>query len=248
MKKNRISIKRTISVLSLFLVLHTMKAIGFAQNNSDYYPTPDKIIGKRIVIPTFKNGRSDIPFVYNKKSFYSGQNSKNERVMETFIGCPIIIKDIQVINKGKKSEKYCMLFEKNGNSYSVVIPLEVKKYTKDIYLFMGLFYFHNVFHPYQNSSYRFRSDGIKIICYDYDIIEKIEKEQKGKKVKQNIGKINRGMIFNRFLFANNNNLQDRLYAEFSDDFHSIWVLVCPIGMDNDKPIGTITLYDFETIF
>ena len=56
------------------------------------------------------------------------------------------------------------------------------------------------------------------------------------------------MIFNRLLFANNQNLQDWLYAEFSDDFHSIWVLVCPLGMDNEKSNGTITLNDLETIF
>ena len=243
-----ISIKRTIAVLFLFLMLHTMKAIGYSQFHRYSYPTPHEIIGKRIIIPTYNNGRSNIPFVYNKNSYYSGQNSNSARVMETFMGCPIVIKDIQVCNKGKKSEKFCMLFEKNDNHYSVVVPLEVKEYKKDIYLFMKLFYYDNVHHPYQNSSYKFLPNGIKIICYDYDMIEKIEKEQKGKRVKQGIGNINKGMIFNRLLFANNQNLQDWLYAEFSDDFHSIWVLVCPLGMYNEKSNGTITLNDLETIF
>lgn len=224
--------------------------------------------GKTVFFPSYSEGKTDFPFVFTKDCFYTGKDSKKFRVNETIIGKPITIQDVTIKNLGKSSEKLCVLFSKDdGNSYSLVIPMQVPDLNDNILIFSGLFYHAYIEHPYTSSPFRFVYQKIRCFCYDYPKIKQIEDNYKGKSIAEDlIGNrrddiiLSKGEIFNGFKIISGPGPSDLdahswdiLYAIFSNGNKEHQVMVAPIGIDktggilDDRWVGYGTLVTLDDI-
>lgn len=194
-----------------------------------FYANPFELKGKTVILSTYDGGNDYFPFVYKKDCFYTGKTSKKMKVDVNFLGVPIKIEDVQLANQGETSEKLCVLFSKDGEEYSVVIPLCVQYISRDMLIFCKMCYHIHIHHPYTNSPYTFNSEEIDFICYDYDIIKKIEDNYVGKKTQLQCNRVPKGAIFKRFIFKCDEEGIDLLYAEFLDNEITVSYKITPLN-------------------
>ena len=209
------------------------------------YTSPFELKGKCVILPSYNGGNTKFPFVFQRDCFYTGKDSKKMKVDEDFLGAPVTITDVQILNKGKTSEKFCLLFSNGNGEFSIVVPLCVNKVTEELKIFQTLFYHQNPHHAFQNDPYKYNIDIVEMMCYDYSLIKRIEENYLGKEVLHDYYHLKKGMTFIRFFYKEGNGL-DYLYAEFNDGVKSEAYRVRPLGSKNEYS-GTIRNYSLEDI-
>ena len=206
------------------------------------FPKLIKLKGKSIIIPTYNNGCSDFPLVYPKECFYTGNSSKKLRLSETFIGVPITIDDVAIRNEGKKSETLCILFTKDGKSFSVVVaPWKTEKKPEEIELFGALFVGH-------------RPESVVVKCYDADSVRMAENGWIGKTTRRDFIGITQGLTFKRLVFMPGNRhskirepyVWDSLQAEFGDEVKNVTFGILTFGSEKGI-VGNQRAYTFKEI-
>lgn len=240
-----------IFVVLLVAIMTPIEVNAESLKHWSKFVSPFELKGKMVIIPSYDEGYTDFHFVYVKESFYTGKTSKKMRSDEQFIGVPIKIVDVQLLNKGKSSEKFCLLFSKDDNELSVVVPLCVTRIKDDMEIFQKLFYHLIPDHAKQSDPYTYRSDIICFLCYDYEKIKFIEDNFTDKVVCKDCYEIKKGMTFVRFLFKKGNWFKyldglNYLYAEFSDGVKSEVFEIKPIGAKDEMGRGG-RMYELEEI-
>lgn len=236
---------RAILVSLCVIVFYVMPA------NALPYVSPFDLKGKTIILPPYQNGNDYFPFVYQKECFYTGKTQKKMKANEKFLGVPIKILDVQVVNKGSSSEKFCLLFSNENGEFSLVIPLSVSSITKEMDVFHKLFFqgYLNTYHtPYL---YDFRKIGF--FCYDYPKIKRMEDNCTNKRVVTEKKCFTQSETFVRFVFMGNNQdvvKSDFLYAEFDDGIKSEKFAIAPCGEHGDfvDNIKVWTIEELEELF
>lgn len=220
-----------LSVISIISMVLPVKA-------ESLFPacaSPFELKGRCVIFPTYNGGNTFFPFVFQKDCFYTGKMDKKMIAGEKFIGEPITINDVQILNKGKSSEKLCMLVSNcHGDEFSVVIPLRVNKITDDLKIFQDLYYNHRgPSRAFSNDPFLYYPDQIDLKCYDYSLIKKIEDECAGKCINHTYYDLKKGFKFERFFFkqvfqSDDMRFTDDLYIEFSGEVVPVMYLIKPI--------------------
>ena len=257
----------------MLLLLLSLICVYTNEVSASEFISPFDLKGKTVIISPYDDGCTVFPFVYTKESFYTGKTSKKHRVEEQFLGVPINIIDVQILNKGKSSEKYCILFSKDGKDFSVVIPLCVAEITDKMQIFQKICFCNIPRWDHYNDPFTFEEDeekkNIQFLCYDYKKLKSIEENHTNKTVTKSFKGIKAGSTFIRFIFKrgtggrllwikgqnyNKAEWMNYLYAEFSDNIKTELFEISPLrGINKYRQNGyndpsMYSLEDIENLF
>lgn len=241
-----------------YIILAIVSSFSFCcYAQIDKTPIFDELKGKSIILPTYGDGKQELPFVYSRETFFTGQtNKKTELEGMKCLGVPITIIDTAVLNKDKHSAKYLILFAFENKEFTLCFPLaySMEKKSKNLNLIRGLFYpsFPNTRYFVGGTHYYLEHDKIKVMCYETKIIQEIEELVKSKeRIVMDDFDLN-NMFIDKLFFAGTPNSQeaDRLYVRLSNGIQNKIIEIEPTLVDDDRTTlrTSVTAYKLKRYF
>ena len=145
-----------------------------------YRFSPEELIGKTIVIPTYNGGDNSLHFTFNESVLKTGDFSFSNYSNEKVLGQPIKVLDYCIVNEGKKNECLCLTVEVNRNKVVLCFPMLIKDSDFDGKLIAKLFYGKPKKETLSSKTYS--TDCINLKYFLADEINRMEEKFKGKQI------------------------------------------------------------------